>query len=89
MKLFDNYGGYNYRSFTGDKGTWTIIGTKCQSNHKNPMLCIDTFKSDTGEYLEIKREQVSDYFDQGLIHPVESSLIKPLPSQNKTKRRAI
>lgn len=89
MNLFDDFGGYNYLSFKGPKGIWTIIGTSSQVNHKNPMLCIDSFKSDKGEYLDLKREEVKDWADQGKIIPIESSKIKPKSYDRKRKVRAV
>lgn len=85
--LIDASGGYVYRSFTGSNGTWTIVGTRTQVNHSNPLLCMDTFKSDKGNQVEMKREEVMHLANQGKIKPVLDSLI--IGSSGSTKRRAI
>jgi len=83
MRLLNDDGSYNYSSFEGTNGTWTIIGSKSQSNHKDPFLCIDTFKSDKGEYLEVKREKVFQQASKGKIIPVLTSKIKPIKTYDK------
>jgi len=71
-ELFDTEFGYNYRSFTGSSGTWTIIGTEAKKSVKGS---IDTFKSDKEEKRTYKREQVIAQYEAGKIMPVETSLI--------------
>ncbi len=76
MKLLNNDGSYNYSKFAGDKGTWMITGSRSQTNHTNPFLCIDSFRNDKGETMEVKREIVFEQMSNGKIRPVEESLIK-------------
>lgn len=88
MKLIKDDGSYNCRQFvTLDKDKkvvndkkgkpiiWTLIGTYCQSNYKNPLLCVDTFKSTQGVYNDKKREDVLLAFNQNKIQAVPESLI--------------
>lgn len=83
MKLLNDDGSYNYNSFEGANGVWTIIGSKSQSNHKDPFLCIDTFKSDKGDYLDVKREKVFQQAFKGKIKPVLSSAIPKSKTYSK------
>lgn len=88
MKLLNNDGSYNYNTFKGERGTWRLIGVKCHVNHTNPLLCMDTFKSNTGEYMDVKREKVFEQMALGKIHPVEDSLIKiPNLSQKEWSKK--
>ena len=73
MELFGIDGDYNYRSFIGASGTWTLIETEAKKSVKSSL---DSFKSDKGEYKTYKREQVMDQFKLGNITPVEKSKIE-------------
>lgn len=73
-KLISDSGAYNYRSFKGPKGEWTIVSSKCQTNY-GPWKCVDTFKGPKGALIDMKREDLRDLFDQKKIEVVESSKI--------------
>lgn len=89
MELIDQMGEYYYRSFVGSKGTWTLIGTRCQVNYTNPMLCIDEFKSDKGKIIEMKREEVYEWFMAGKIKALPESEIIFIKRTRKEAERLI
>lgn len=90
MKPFiDENGAFNYTSFVSNGITWNLVGTSTQVNHKNPLLCIDTFKSKKGTYIDKKREDTLKGYNDGKIVPVPSSEIKASVDNGKTKRRAV
>lgn len=62
IKLIDQTGEYFTNGFKAGDVEWRLVGTSSQVNHKNPMLCIDTFKSDKGELIEVQRQRIFEKF---------------------------
>lgn len=94
--LINQDGSYNYWSFEqyNQYGTiveeeiWTLIGSKMANvSHKNPMLMIDTFKSNLGNYKERQRALVFNAALDKKIFVVPESKIKPMPTFDKQKAK--
>lgn len=87
--LFDNCGAYNYTSFIGSSGTWTLHGTEINDKQthikynqdseipKAILRVIDTFKrKEDGLFKPFQRWEVMEQYDLGHIKSIESSEVK-------------
>lgn len=95
--LFDSWGAYNYTSFIGSSGTWTLHGTEINEKNthikynqdseipKGILRVIDTFKrKQDGLFKPFQRWEVMEQFDLGNIKPIETSEVK-LNTETKKK----
>lgn len=98
--LFDSWGAYNYTSFKGSSGTWSLHGTeindkqtkiKIESDIPKAILrVIDTFKrKEDGLFKPFQRWEVMEQFELGNIQPIESSEVKLNTEVKKKMKRAI
>lgn len=86
-RLFDKYGSYNYTSFMGSSGIWSLHGVEANGDLKNTL---DTFHNGKGEFRTYERHQVMEQAGLGNIKPIESSEVKlNTEIDRKPKRRAI
>lgn len=78
---------YNYTKFYGKTGTiFTIIGSKGEQVNSNISNFIDTFKTEHGEYVELKRFDILEQVNLGKMLPVKESEII-FRDHSKTKKR--
>lgn len=92
MKLMQDDYSYNYTQFYGKTGTiFTITGSRGEKSNSNISNFIDTFKSEHGEYIELKRVDILEQVKLGKMKPVLQSKIelKQYSKKDDVKRRAI
>lgn len=100
--LFDSWGAYNYTSFIGSSGTWSLHGTEINDKNthikynqdtsipKAILRVIDTFKrQEDGLFKPFQRWEVMEQYDLGNIKPIIESEVKLNTDDKKLKRRAI
>lgn len=89
-KILNSDYSYNYMSFTGSKGKYQLVGTKCDYG-ADISECIDTFKNEQGIFLEVKRKIIMKQQNEGLITPLEESrvIVKQYSKKDEKLRRAI
>lgn len=100
--LFDQWGAYNYTSFIGSSGTWSLHGTETNEKqthikynnetdiYKSVLRAIDTFKRKEDDLFKpYQRWELMEQFDLGNIKPIESSEVKLNTEKKKANRRAV
>lgn len=100
--LFDRWGAYNYTSFIGSSGTWSLHGTETNEKnthikynnqtdiYKSVLRAIDTFKrKEDGLFKPFQRWEVMEQFDLGNIKPILETVVKLNTETKKKQGRAI
>ena len=100
IKLFDKYGAYNYTSFMGSSGTWSLHGSEISEKKtkiefesdipKSILRVIDTFKrKEDNVFKEFERWQVMKQFALGNIKPILETEVKINKEINKKQGRVL
>lgn len=73
---------YNYMSFTGSNGIYTLQATECEEDDKI-QNCIDTFKDEKGNFIRVRREVIMSKQKKKEIAPVPESIVKIVTMDSK------
>lgn len=88
MKLLNQDFSFNYTQFYGKTGTiFTLIGSRGEKINSTIQNTIDTFKTEFGEYIELKRSETMEQVNHGKMLPVLASQIisKNIPAKEYNK----
>lgn len=99
-ELFDKFGAYNYRSFKGENGTWTIVGSESQGEYQfedrfkpweetSIALTIDQFRSEKGLYTFYTRGRILEFFEAKQITPVPGTEVSTKAEEVKKEIKKV
>ena len=101
LRMFDEFGSYNFTSFKGTDGNWHLQSTETNYSDievpeiknisKSILRCLDTFTDKKGNYITRERFKIMQYEKKGLITPLEESrvIVKQYSKKDDKLRRAV